>query len=101
VRRRCYLGGVQSAPSAQVRHLSAKAVAALALSTVFSVLPLVPSATAVILGQSARREIRRDRSLTGEGVAQAGVILGVLGTLVWLAVILASIFFIDEARSLG
>lgn len=78
-----------------------KAVVALALSTVFSVLPLIPSAAAVVVGQSARREIRRDRSLIGDGAAQAGVILGVVGTLLWLAVILAAIFFIDEARSLA
>jgi Domain of unknown function (DUF4190) len=91
---------VQSAPSAPARHVSVKALAALALSTVFSVLPLVPSAAAVILGQRARREIRRDHTLIGDGAAQAGVILGVLGTLLWLAVILAAIFFIDEARSL-
>ena len=91
---------MQSAPSAPARHVSVKALAALVLSTVFSVLPLVPSAAAVILGQSARREIRRDRTLIGDGAAQAGVILGVL-TLLWLAVILAAIFFIDEARSLA
>ena len=80
--------------------MSVKAIVALALSTVFSIVPLIPSAAAVIVGNSARREIRRDRSLTGDGVAQAGVILGFVGTLVWLAVILAAIFFIDEARSL-
>lgn len=91
---------MQSVPSAAGRHVSVKAVVALALSTVFSVLPLIPSAAAVIVGQSARREIRRDRSLIGDGAAQAGVILGLVGTLLWLAVILAAIFFIDEARSL-
>jgi len=89
---------VQSAPSARVRHVSVKALAALALSTVFSVLPLLPSAAAVIVGQIARREIRRDRTLTGEAMAQAGVVLGVVGTLLWLTVILAAIFFIDEAQ---
>jgi Domain of unknown function (DUF4190) len=92
---------VHDASAVRNRHVSVKAVVALALSTVFSVVPLIPSAAAVIVGTSARREIRQDRTLVGDGVAQAGVILGVVGTLVWLAVILAAIFFIDEARSLG
>ncbi len=91
---------MQDAPAIG-RHVSAKAVVSLALSTLFIVVPLIPSAAAVIVGTSARREIRRDRSLTGEGLAQAGVILGVVGTLVWLAVLLAVLFFIDEARSLN
>jgi uncharacterized membrane protein YkvI len=83
------------------RRISIKAVVSLVLSTIFSVLPLLPSAAAVLVGLSARREIRRDRRLAGAGVAQAGVILGVVGTLLWLSLLLALIFFIDVARSLG
>ena len=82
------------------RHVSTKAVLALALSTVFCAVPLIASAAAVMLGTSARRDIRRDGSLAGAGVAQAGIVLGLVGTLVWLALILAGIFFTDEARSL-
>jgi hypothetical protein len=92
---------MQDVPVVRSRHVSGKAVAALALSTVFSLIPLIPSAAAVIVGTSARREIRSDRSLAGAGMAGAGVILGLVGTLVWLALILAGIFFIDEARSLS
>ena len=83
------------------RHVSVKAVVALALSTVFSIVPLIPSAAAVIVGTSARREIARDRTLVGDGAAVAGVVLGVVGVLLWLAVILAAVFFIDVARSLA
>ncbi|MGN6378085.1 MAG: DUF4190 domain-containing protein [Gaiellales bacterium] len=92
---------MQDAPVIRGRHVSVKAVIALALSTVFSVVPLIPSAAAVIVGTSARREIARDRTLTGAGVAVAGVILGIVGVLLWLAVILAAVFFIDVARSLS
>ena len=93
--------GVQDAPHIGHRHLSAKALAALALSTLFCLVPLIPSAAAVMLGLSARREIRADRSLVGDGAAQAGVILGALGTVLWLSLILAAIFFSDVARSLA
>jgi Domain of unknown function (DUF4190) len=92
---------VHEAPAVRGRHVSVKAVVALALSTVFSVVPLIPSAAAVIVGNSARREIARDRTLVGGRAAVAGVILGVVGVLVWLAVILAAVFFIDVARSIA
>jgi Domain of unknown function (DUF4190) len=83
------------------RHVSVKAVVSLVLSTIFGVLPLIPSAAAIVIGLAARREIRRDRTLAGDGVAQAGVILGVVGTLLWLSLLLALVFFIDVARSLS
>jgi hypothetical protein len=92
---------VEDAPPLRARHVSVKAVVALTLSTVFSVVPLIPSAAAVIVGTSARREIARDRTLVGGGAAFAGVVLGVVGVLVWLAVILAAVFFIDVARSIA
>jgi uncharacterized membrane protein len=92
---------VQDAPHIVHRHLSAKALASLVLSTVFCLFPLIPSAAAVMLGLSARREIRADRSLVGDGAAQVGVILGAVGTVVWLSLFLAAMFFSDVARSLA
>lgn len=44
-----------------------------------TVLPTVGSIIGLILGYVARREIRESQTLTGEGLAKAGIILGWIG----------------------
>ena len=58
----------------------------------FVVFPLVPSALAIWLGISAKRRMRDDPSLTGEGLATAGIILGIV-ELVLLALAIAALVF--------
>jgi Domain of unknown function (DUF4190) len=54
------------------------AIASLVLGILgFVVFPVVPSVLAIWLGVSAKRRMRDDPTLGGEGLATAGVILGV------------------------
>lgn len=48
---------------------------------------------AVILGLNARRSIRKDASLDGDGLALAGIVLGVVG-LVLGGIVLAAVVFV-------
>ena len=43
------------------------------------VFPIVPSILAVVFGQKAREELRRETTLGGEGLATAGIVLGWVG----------------------
>jgi uncharacterized protein DUF4190 len=62
------------------RETNGKAIAALALGIAgFVIFPFVPSLLAVILGGQARAEIRGNPEEDGDGLAQAGVILGWVG----------------------
>ena len=45
----------------------------------FFVFPIVPSILAVVFGQKAREELRRDPAVGGEGLATAGIVLGWVG----------------------
>jgi hypothetical protein len=74
----------------QVQRTEGRAIASLVLGIVgFVAFPLVPSVLAIWLGVTAKRRMRADPTLTGEGLATAGVILGVVEiVLVVLSVIL-------------
>jgi len=53
------------------------------------VFPLVPSILAIALGRSAKRDMQQRPSLSGEGLATAGIVLGWIGVaLVVLGVVL-------------
>ena len=69
---------------------SGNAIASLVLSIVGLVFfPLVPSIIAIVLGRSAKRDIRQRPGLAGEGMATAGIVLGWVGVaLIALAVVL-------------
>jgi Domain of unknown function (DUF4190) len=68
-----------SAVSHLDRRTDGGAIASLVLGIVgFFVFPVVPSILAVCFGLSAKRRIRRDPGLGGQGLATAGVILGVV-----------------------
>lgn len=63
-----------------VQRTSGYAIASLILGIAgFLVFPVVPSILAVVLGQKARDELRRDQTLGGEGLATAGIVLGWVG----------------------
>jgi Domain of unknown function (DUF4190) len=57
--------------------------------------PVVPSVLAIWLGVTARHRIRDDATLDGEGMATAGVILGVVGLVLVVvgAVLLFALLF--------
>ena len=65
-------GGQQQTPG--------NAVASLVLGILGLVLcPIICSVIAIILGQQAKQQIERDPNLGGAGLAQAGVIMGIVG----------------------
>ena len=71
-----------------------RAVASLVLGILgFVVLPVVPSVIAIWLGVSAKRRISSDPRLTGEGLATAGIILGVV-ELVLFALGVVALYFL-------
>ncbi len=75
-------------PSPPPARTSGKAIASLVLSLLglVGVLPLIGPIVGIILGNQAKSEIARsDGTLTGDGLAQAGVILG------WVALALSAI----------
>ena len=60
------------------RRTEGRAIAALVCGIAgWVAFPIAPSVLAIWLGVSARRRIDRDPTLSGEGMATAGVILGV------------------------
>jgi hypothetical protein len=69
---------------------SGNAIASLVLGIAGLVIfPLVPSILAIVLGRSAKRDIRQRPGLEGEGLATAGIVLGWVGVaLIALAVVL-------------
>jgi hypothetical protein len=69
---------------------SGNAIASLVLGIVGLVIfPVVPSILAIVLGRSAKRDIRERPGLSGEGLATAGIVLGWVGVaLIALAVVL-------------
>ena len=76
---------------------SGRAIASLVFGVLgFVMLPFVGSAIAIWLGLSAKREIRDDATLAGEGLATAGIILGVvalaLAAMAFVGIVLLSLF---------
>lgn len=70
---------------------SGKATASLVLGILsFLCCPIVFSVLAIVLGQQAKNEIAANPALSGEGFAQAGVILGIVSLV--LAVISGGLY---------
>jgi hypothetical protein len=62
------------------QRTSGYAIASLILGIAgFFVVPIVPSILAIVFGQKAREDLRRDPTLGGEGLATAGIVLGWVG----------------------
>ena len=74
------------------RRTEGLAVASLVLGIGgFVVCPLICSVLAVIFGLQAKTKIRQDPSLQGEGMAQAGFILGIIGLVLYGILLIAGI----------
>ncbi len=58
----------------------------------FFALPVVASVLAIVLGRRAQSEIRTDPTVAGEGMAQAGLILGAVALVVAALFLLAVLF---------
>jgi hypothetical protein len=98
--------GQQPSPYGGVRRTEGLAVASLVLGIAgFVVCPLICSVLAVIFGQQAKNKIRMDPSLQGEGMAQAGFILGIIGlavgVIVLIIVVIAAANSSSSSSSLG
>ena len=62
------------------QRTSGYAIASLILGIAgFFVFPIVPSILAIVFGQKAREEFRRDSTAGGDGLATAGIVLGWVG----------------------
>ena len=66
-----------------------------------NVFPMIPSIAAVIVGQSARREIAADPNLGGDGLAQAAVILGWVGIAIGVVIVALFVFVIGSFFAIG
>jgi mannose/fructose/N-acetylgalactosamine-specific phosphotransferase system component IIC len=88
--------------SAATTETSPKAIVSVVLAVLgFLVFPLIPSIAAVIVGQHARREIAADPRLRGDGLAQAGVILGWVGIAIGIVVAMLFVFVIGSFFAIG
>jgi hypothetical protein len=73
------------------QRTSGYAIASLILGIAgFFVFPIVPSILAIVFGQKAREEFRRDPTAGGDGLATAGIVLGWVG----LALTAIGLFFL-------
>jgi hypothetical protein len=93
-------------PYGAMRRTEGLAVASLVLGIAgFVVCPLICSVLAIIFGLQAKTKIRQDPSLQGEGMAQAGFILGIIGlavgAIVLIIVIIAAANSDSSSSSLG
>jgi hypothetical protein len=62
------------------QRTSGAAIASLVLGIIgLTVFPLIPSILALVFASRARGEMRAEPTVTGEGLATAGVILGWIG----------------------
>ena len=72
-----------------------RAIASLVLGILgFVVFPVVPSVLAIWLGVTAKRRIQVDPGLGGEGMATAGIILGVVELVLVALAIVAMLFLV-------
>lgn len=93
-------------PYEGIRRTEGTAIASLVLGIAgFIVCPLICSVLAIVFGTQAKNKIRQDPSLQGEGMAQAGFVLGIIGlavgVILLLIVILAAANNSSSSSSLG
>lgn len=87
-------GGAAAPPAATPRDagpqapVNGKAIASVVLGVCgLVVLPLLASVAAIVLGSLARGEILRGGATRGTRLASAGIILGVVGIVLWIAIV--------------
>ena len=93
-------------PYGGVQRTEGLAVASLVLGIAgLVVCPLICSVLAIVFGTQAKNKIRQNPSLQGEGMAQAGFILGIIGlavgVILLVIVILAAANNSSSSSSLG
>jgi hypothetical protein len=71
------------------QRTSGKAIAALVLGIVsLFIFGFIAGVIAIILAVQARKEIDTDPNLGGRGLATAGLVLGIVGVVLWALVML-------------
>ena len=64
----------------------------------FLILPLFPAVAAIAMGFVSRERIRNSEGgLDGNGLALAGILLGVLNLVLWVAILLAAVLVFSNA----
>ena len=85
-----------------VRQNSALAIISLVSGILgWTLLPFLGSIAAIISGHMARREIRQNPALGGDGMALGGLILGWASVLLWVLGIVVFILFFGGLAWLG
>jgi hypothetical protein len=85
-----------------VRQNSALAIISLVAGILgWTLLPFLGSIAAIICGHMARKEIRENPALTGDGMARGGLILGWTSVILWIAGILLFVLFFGGLAWLG
>ena len=80
---------------------SGNAIASLVLGIAGLVIfPLVPSILAIVLGRSAKRDIRQRPGLGGEGLATAGIVLGWVGVVLIALAIVVFVMLVTSASQI-
>ena len=74
---------------------SGLAIASLALGVIgFFAVPVIASIIAIVLGSQAQKEIARDPTVEGAGLARAGIILGWIGLVLGILGVLFGLAFL-------
>lgn len=85
-----------------MNETNGKAIAAMVLGISGLVLvPIVPSVLAIIFGRQALDEIDETPEMAGKGMAQAGLVTGIVGLALWAALILLLVLLVALASAAG
>ena len=88
--------------NAPVRQNSTLAIISLVAGILgWTLLPFLGSIAAIITGHMARKEIRRNPALAGDGMAVGGLILGWSSVVLWILGILMFVLFFGGLAWLG
>ena len=72
-----------------------EAIASLVCAIVgFFTLGIILGPIAIVLAKTARRKIREDPELGGDGIATAGLVIGIVDTALWVVGIVIGIIFL-------
>jgi hypothetical protein len=86
----------------EVRQNSSLAIISLVAGILgWTLLPFLGSVGAIITGHMARKEIRRNPALSGDGLALTGLILGWVSVLLWILGIALFVLFFGGLAWLG
>lgn len=83
----------------QPQKTSGKAIAALVLGICAICVPyvgFVVGIVAIVMGIVARKELKRNPSLKGDGLALTGLILGIVGLVLWILILTVAAAFVTS-----